>query len=284
MALLEGTGGGDGRTAEAQPVVSVIIPSYNHARYVRDAIRSVAGQVRDGFALELIVIDDGSKDGSVELLKTMQQSGEFDFKLVVKDNEGLCRTLNRAVREHSTGQYISVIASDDMWEPGKLAKQLGALRAHPGSELCYSNAQTFGENIEGGKWSKFHFTGNVRRMLTVYNFVPAGTVLFTRRLYDAIGGYDETGLKLEDWDFLLRASAKTEFCYVDEGLLLYRVHGESALAKMRAKGILYYEKMKVLHKNRAITSPFLRFVSMCVHFNLDRVLRPLRAAMRTRQA
>lgn len=282
--MLEGTTVGDVRMAEVLPVVSVIIPSYNHARYVRDAVRSVADQIREGFSLELIVIDDGSKDGSVELLRGLQQSGEFDFKLIVKDNEGLCRTLNRAVREHSTGQYISVIASDDMWEPGKLARQIAALRSNPGRELCYSNAQTFGENIEGGKWSRFHFTGDVRRILTVYNFVPAGTVLYTRGLYDTIGGYDETGLKLEDWDFLLRASAVTEFCYVDDGLLLYRVHGESALAKMRAKGILYYEKMKVLRKNRAITNPFLRFVSMCVHFNLDRVVRPLMAATRTRQA
>lgn len=126
--MLEGTTVGDVRMAEVLPVVSVIIPSYNHARYVRDAVRSVADQIREGFSLELIVIDDGSKDGSVELLRGLQQSGEFDFKLVVKDNEGLCRTLNRAVREHSTGQYISVIASDDMWEPGKLARQLGTLR------------------------------------------------------------------------------------------------------------------------------------------------------------
>lgn len=270
--------------SDVQPTVSVIIPSYNHAQYVGDAIRSVAAQVRDDFALELIVIDDGSTDGSAELLTRLQKSGEFEFKLILKDNEGLCRTLNRAVREHSTGEYISVIASDDMWRPDKLIKQLKILQRDPNCLLCYSNAETFGENRQPAKWSRFHFTGNVRRILTVYNFVPAGTVFFSRKLYDAIGGYDETGLKLEDWDFLLRASAHTEFRYVDEGLLLYRVHDESALAKMRARGILYYEKMKVLQKNRKITSPFLRFVSMCVHFNLDRVVRPLVATAKAKKA
>ena len=274
---------GSGAT-DARPVISVIIPSYNHARYVTDAIRSVAAQVRDGFELEPIVIDDGSRDGSAELLRDLQRSDDFDFKLVVKDNEGLCRTLNRAVREHSTGDYISVIASDDMWEPDKLGRQLAALRSNPASRLCYSNARTFGENGKGGKWSKFHFTGKIRPILTVYNFVPAGTMLFTRGLYDEIGGFDETGLKLEDWDFLIRASARTEFSYVDECFLLYRVHDESALARMRATGTLYTEKMRVLRKNRAITSPVLRFVSMCVHFNLDRVARPLLSAMRARQA
>lgn len=262
--------------ASEKVVISVIVPSYNHAAYVEDAIASVANQERDGsFDIDLIVIDDGSTDGSVELLQRLQAQGRYSFRLVCKQNEGLCRTLNRAVREQSKGSVVSILASDDMWRPDKLRSQLALLQATPGSELCYSNAETFGEGRGKGKSSSFVFSGSIKPILTVYNFVPAGTVMFTRRLYDQIGGFDETGLKLEDWDFLLRASAVTRFCCAKDCLLLYRVHAEGSLIRMRRNGTLYTEKMKVLEKNRSITSPLLRGVSACVHFGLDRMLRPL---------
>ncbi|MFD9899651.1 glycosyltransferase family 2 protein [Mesorhizobium sp. UC22_110] len=255
--------------------VSVVIPSYNHATYVIDAIGSVIRQKKGGFELDLIVIDDGSTDGSVELLKRLHGADTSAFRLVTKHNEGLCRTLNRAIREHAVGSHIAVLASDDMWRADKLRTQLVALQQAPDCELCYSNAETFGEGRREGRSSSFLFSGAVKPWLTVYNFVPAGTMLFTRRLFDKIGGFDETGLKLEDWDFLLRASAHTRFCCVRENLLLYRVHSESSLIKMRRTGTLFGEKMKVLKKNISITSPFLRLVSTCLHFGLDRILRPV---------
>ena len=105
-----------------------------------------------------------------------------------------------------------------------------------------------------------------------------------RTIFDEVGGYDLTGLKLEDWDFLLRASNVTPFCYSPRNLLLYRVHDEGALVRMRKSGTLFGEKMKVLRKNRAITSPFLRFASRVLHFGLDRVIRPLRYRFEARAA
>ncbi|WP_339461950.1 glycosyltransferase family 2 protein [Pseudomonas sp. EA_105y_Pfl2_R69] len=255
-------------------VISVIIPSYNHIDYVGDAISSVLGQIQDGYVLELIVVDDGSTDGSVALLKELHRAHDYKFKLVFKNNEGLCRTLNRAIGEFATGDYIAIIASDDMWHPEKLSKQLKLLRGSPRCSLCYSGAQTFGEHSNGGRASRFLFSGNIRNLLTLYNFIPAGTIFFTRKLYDSIGGFDETGLRLEDWDFLLRASAVTSFCYLNKELLLYRLHDESSIAKMRERGILFAEKMKVLRKNKSILNPSLRYCSICLHFALDVVLRP----------
>lgn len=260
--------------SDNRSVISVIIPSYNHLDYVGDAIRSVSEQVQDTFSLELIVVDDGSTDGSAEFLRKLEASGRYPFKLVLKHNEGLCKTLNRAITEFSSGEYIAVIASDDLWRPEKLKAQLEHILRNPSSALCYSNARTFGRDRGGRRASKFSFAGDVRNMLTLYNFIPAGTICFTRKLYDSIGGFDETGLLLEDWDFLLRASAVTKFCYVDEELLLYRLHDESSIAKMRERGILFEEKMKVLRKNKDILNPVLRYCSICLHFALDAVLRP----------
>lgn len=257
------------------PIISVIVPSYNHAAYVEDAIRSVADQQPGDFKIDLIVIDDGSTDSSPALLEQLRSSGKYDFKLVLKSNEGLCKTLNRAIREHAVGAYIAVLASDDMWKPEKLGVQLGLLQRTEGSEICFSNAETIGTGGKKGQSSTFMFTGKVKPILTVYNFVPAGTILFTRALFDKIGGFDENGLKLEDWDFLLRASDVTNFCCVRENLLIYRVHSEGSLIKMRKSGSLFGEKMKVLQKNSAITSPVLRSLSTLVHFCLDRVVRPI---------
>jgi alpha-1,3-rhamnosyltransferase len=255
-------------------IISVVIPSYNHARYVIETIRSVSQQALGAFEVQVIVIDDGSTDGSMELLSSLVDTQEFTFQLVLKRNEGLCRTLNRAVTEHARGNYIAVIASDDMWHPEKLKLQFEHLQRHPNAELCYSNAKTFGVDIKSGKSSKYLFSGRVLDKLTVYNFIPAGTILFTRGLYDRIGGFDETGLRLEDWDFLLRASSETEFCYVDMELLLYRLHEESAIAKMRQKGILFSEKYKVLKKNKKLLNPFLFVCSCCLHYTFDHILRP----------
>lgn len=268
--------------ARTSIVISVIIPSYNHVDYVGEAIRSVLEQSRDAFSLELIVIDDGSTDGSVEFLRQLESSGEHPFKLILKSNEGLCKTLNRAIVEYAGGEYIAVIASDDMWHPEKLKRQLEHILQHPSSSLCYSNARTFGADRNERRASRFVFSGNVKSKLTLYNFIPAGTIFFTRALYDSIGGFDETGLRLEDWDFLLRASAVTEFCYLDEELLLYRLHDESSIAKMRKRGILFDEKMKVLQKNKDILNPVLRFFSICLHFTLDAVMRPLISKVRAK--
>ncbi|MGX9393870.1 glycosyltransferase family 2 protein [Nitrobacteraceae bacterium UC4446_H13] len=267
-----------------EPTISVIIPSYNHAAYVEDAIRSVSSQEVDGFKIETIVVDDGSTDESPVLLESIRAEGKYDFKLILKANEGLCRTLNRAVREYAVGSYIAVLASDDMWRADKLRIQLKLLKQTDDSEVCFSNAEMIGDVGRKEQSSTFMFSGKIKPILTIYNFIPAGTILFTRGLFDRVGGFDETGLKLEDWDFLLRSSAVTKFCCVRENLLLYRIHSESSLDKMRRNGTLFTEKLKVLQKNRSITSPVLRSISVVLHYCLDRVLRPLMYKLESRRS
>lgn len=258
----------------SNPLISVIVPCYNHAAYVADTIRSICNQERDGFDVEVIVLDDGSSDNSVEVLQQLKESGECEFKLIIKSNEGLCRTLNRGISEHASGQYISLIASDDMWVKDKLLVQFRLLQQNSGTRLCFGNSTTLGAVDQTRGRAPFLLGGWVKSKLTLINFIPGGTVIYDRSLFDEIGGYDTTGIKLEDWDFLLRASNVTPFCYSPRKLLHYRVHDEGALIGMRRSGTLFDEKMKVLDKNRAIISPSLRFVSICIHFTLDRVVRP----------
>ena len=92
---------------EKMPLVSVIIPSYNHKNFIRSSIDSVVSQKEGAFEIELVVIDDGSTDGSPAFLEKLLDTGNYDFKLVTKENEGLCPTLNRAVRERTAGKVQS---------------------------------------------------------------------------------------------------------------------------------------------------------------------------------
>lgn len=262
------------------PRVSVIVPSFNHKNYVEEAVNSVLSQVQDTFKLELLVVDDGSSDGSVDVLKALHSRAGESFQLILKGNEGLCQTLNRVIRDCSSGTYIAVLASDDLWHPEKLTKQLECMRSNPAARLCYSNAEVFGfDTMSGrrksGKAQRYQFSGRVNNLLPLNNFVPAGSVMFSRDLFDEIEGFDQSGLRLEDWDFLIRASVRTPFCLVKECLLFYRQHDESAISRMRRSGTLFSEKMKVLRKNCKLLNPLVSAASVFINFALDKLIRPV---------
>ena len=106
-----------------EKIVSVIMPSYNHADYIEKAIRSVFEQTYT--KIELIVIDDGSTDNSKEILKELAQ--RYEFKLIFQQNSGVCKTLNRAIRDFATGDYIALLASDDHWHSRKIELQMELL-------------------------------------------------------------------------------------------------------------------------------------------------------------
>lgn len=250
------------------PIISVIIPSYNHANYVADAIYSVIEQQSDKFKLDLVVVDDGSTDNSISVIERIKRESDFPFLLIKKENEGVCRTLNLAIRKYAKGEYIAILASDDYWAPLKLEKQLECLDCSVGSDLNYCNAIKFGVKKKTTVAQRMQFSGRVKNLLTLFNFVPAGTVLYRREIFDRIGGYDETGLKLEDWDFLLRASNVTKFSRLKESLLYYRVHDNSSIARMRVNGTLFSEKYKVIKKNKSILNPCFRYLSLVAHYLL----------------
>src|SRR5690606_4797225 len=116
-----------------KPLVSVVIPCYNHAKFVKETIQSIIDQ--DYENIELIIIDDGSKDNSVEVIEEMvpachKRFKRFEFRH--RPNRGLCATLNEAL-EWCTGEYLSCIASDDIMMPYKTSVQVEYLLENPAS-------------------------------------------------------------------------------------------------------------------------------------------------------
>lgn len=249
----------------SKPLVSVIIPSYNHGCYIEEAIRSVIDQTYKN--IELIVIDDGSTDNSLTLLSDL--SIKFGFKFVAQENQGVCKTLNRGVREFSKGQLICILASDDRFDLSKIELQVKELCNNKSSEFCFTQAVEF--DTSDGKelrvFPKRNFTGSVLNKIIFRQPYAAGSIMFTRSLYDEVGGFDPT-LKAEDWDFSIRCAAKTDFSFVAQPLFYYRSHASNTMKTMSRRNI-FHTKVIILAKNYMLVSPWLWVFSVLSHFLYD---------------
>ena len=250
------------------PLVSVIIPSYNHEKYIINAIDSVISQTYQN--IELIVIDDGSKDGSIELLTELAEKKSFHF--TSQSNIGVCKTLNRGIRELSKGDYVALLASDDYWQPTKIEKQIKALKNNKNSQFCFSQAQEFAS--DSGKIIRLFpakpLSGKILNSVFIRQHVPAGSMLFSRKLYDEIGGFDEN-LREEDWDFVIRAAAETEFTHVAEPLLMYRTHTQNTMITAGRRKI-FQQKAFILAKNYHLVSPNVWLRAILLHYFYDHII------------
>ena len=250
--------------------VSVIMPCYNHHIFVTRAIESVYAQSYKNF--ELIVIDDGSTDSSLDVLTCLRN--KFGFTLLIQENQGVCKTINRGIKEVAVGQFIALLASDDFWRTDKLRLQLDSLKANPESSFCFSQAFEFADEddlTKGKIFPKKCLSGQVLNSVFIRQHVPAGTMVFSRHLYDQLGGFDES-LKEEDWDFVIRSAAITKFCSVNSPLLYYRSHQGNTM-KTRGRNKIFHQKAKILTKNFELVSPWRWVFSILIHFFYDLVFK-----------
>lgn len=207
-----------------QPLVSVVIPCYNHESFVQDSIQSVISQTYQN--IELIIIDDGSKDGSVEKIKEMIpacQERFIRFEFRYRPNKGLSATLNEAL-EWCEGIYFSALASDDMMLPGKTKLQVDFLDANKnisavfgGIKLIDNNNITISERVRQSKQYSF------KDIILHQHDLPAPTQMIRLSALKNVGGYDPNIL-IEDWYMWLRLSSYSDLYYMDHLLCLYRQH------------------------------------------------------------
>lgn len=212
------------------PSVSVLIPSYNHLRFLPACLESVWGQTFSDY--EIVVVDDGSADGSVEYLRACGDR----IRLFEQENQGTYATLNRCARE-AKGAYLAILNSDDLWMPNKLAAQVAILDSkpevglvHTGGIFVDSEGRETKENPFGFAWPSTE-SGRVLEAMILHNHVVASSVLLRRDAFEREGGFDERLYGSGDWDMWLRVSKRWEFAYVAERLTGYRIHEEMASAK-----------------------------------------------------
>lgn len=215
-----------------QPLVSVIIASYNHGPYVEESILSVLTQTYA--PIELLVVDDGSTDDSVERISRMQQQYRFDF--CVQANQGLPKTLNDCIAR-SHGSLIAPFGSDDIMLPERIAIQVDYLRGKPEVGICAGNIETIGAD---GKPLPGRDRERPFRRLDFDDVfasdkpgAPAPTLLFRREALEKVGGFDPE-IRLEDLLVELKIAQAGYFIDVlAETLAKYRVHGTNTYKNRR---------------------------------------------------
>lgn len=245
----------------AMPLVSVIIPCYNHAHYVEAAIRSVIAQ--DYENIELVILDDGSKDDSVAVINALEKECQNRFvryEFFAKENEGVAVTMNRGV-EWARGEFISSVSSDDEMRPHKISTLLTlAQKTHSDiacgdSSFMNNDGQTIALSDTGdvtvgeGKWENFvaFYLRNRKDVIPEKNFfayetlvdgnyVPGMAMMWSKRSLKAVGGFTP-GMAIEDWDLWLKLARNYSCAFTPEVVSRYRLHGANAsvvnLVKMR---------------------------------------------------
>ncbi|MEZ5659055.1 MAG: glycosyltransferase [Burkholderiaceae bacterium] len=212
----------DPRAAVGIPQVSIVIPVFNGAAFVAEAIDSALAQ--QGVSVEVIVVDDGSTDQTPAVLEAYGER----ISLIRQANAGVAAATNAAVRA-ARGQWIAFLDADDIFEPTKLRQQLD-LVARERVGFCYTDSFCVGDGIvEPLLRSSFEppYTGDVMEALLVRNFVVKSTVLLRREIYQSLGGMDESFLGVDDWPLWIRCAGITEFAYVPQPLATYRFHKAS---------------------------------------------------------
>lgn len=203
----------------SHPRVSVIIPVYNGAAYVSEAIESVFSQTYHDY--EIIVADDGSADNTLEVLK------QFGDRIIVLalPHRGVCATRNEAIRQ-SHGEFIALLDADDIWEPRKLELQVAYLDQHPEFALVYAYSTNFTGNDEGNivLVKKLDFEGDIFKDIFTKNSFANDTIVMRRSVFDEIGGYDESLTAMEDYELNLRIARKHQIGRVPQSLLRRRIH------------------------------------------------------------
>jgi alpha-1,3-rhamnosyltransferase len=242
-----------------RPIVSVIIPSYNHERFVEQAIMSVIDQTYKNF--ELIIIDDGSKDKSPHLIKTL--INKFDSSNIIfetQENMGLSKTLNKGIRM-ANGEFIGFLASDDVYLPNMIEECVNVLSTEK-ANVCAVYSDGFIIDGDGRKICKHSekfkipLGKNAYKELLLRNWIGAGGVLYRKSSLIECGLFDEN-IEIEDYDLFLRLTKIFQIKYIPKLLFLYRRHSLNYSSDEKRVA----EQTKLLAKKHKDLNSYLKYRS-----------------------
>ncbi|MBN7768876.1 glycosyltransferase [Marinobacter daepoensis] len=202
-----------------EPMVSVVIATYNMGQYLPDAVASVLAQSWKN--LEVIVVDDGSTDDTSDQMERFSKDSRVRY--FPTENRGQPRAKNRGLKEAS-GEFIAFCDADDLWDPKKLDVQMPHFK-DPQVGVVYSEVTYIdqdGRAISKPQPYERH-SGKVTNNLVIKNFVPFGSAVFRRECMEKNGCFDEELPMGIDWDLWLRYSVDWNFTYVKDVTYIYRI-------------------------------------------------------------
>lgn len=213
------------------PRVSIVVPCYNHGKYVPEIIQGIEA-IGEKSLYEVIIVNDGSTDGITEtILKDFDKAKPENYTVIFQENQGVCATRNNAIRM-ARGEFILPVDADNRVYPEYIYKALEIFETNPEISIVYSDAKLTGH--ESGVRYQMDF--NLHALMT-YNYIDT-CAIYRKTVWEALGGYDANMIwGFEDWEFWLHAAFKGfKFHHINEELFEYRVEDNA-----RTKNLLSSE-------------------------------------------
>ena len=237
------------------PLVSIVVPTYNHADYIADCLQSIMNQ--DYPHIELIVINDGSTDGTDHVIKEFLQKKPLRFHYISKENEGLIRTLNLGL-QLAKGDFFCELASDDMLLPGSIQKRVEFLKATPDIDAVFADGYLLNGNEKTTirvSRGKLRFNSSKHTIKDIIQgkariFFPSG--MFRRSILLKLGGFDEDFRYFEDVAIQYTLALNAKIGYLDKPVMYYRRHSTNTSFHkqyVRKEKILALEKLYSLRRD-----------------------------------
>jgi glycosyltransferase involved in cell wall biosynthesis len=208
--------------------LSIIVPAHNRERYIGAALRSLLRQ-RDDASLDIIVVDDGSTDGTSEIIETMMHDAPEIRLFRQPQKKGVSAARNLALRQLPPDtEFVSFLDSDDVSPAGRFSTDLAYFGADPGLDLTYSQIceidRIDDEKLEPAEDCRVRISRGIQLAAGIYR----------RELIDALGGFDEGFVQAEDTDFLFRLFERSpRYVFPETIAVYYRRHAESLTAHRR---------------------------------------------------
>jgi alpha-1,3-rhamnosyltransferase len=225
--------------------IFVVVPSYNLAPFIEKCVLSIIGQTVS--PKKLLVIDDGSTDGSPGLIARLLKDCPFDSELIARENRGLCATLNQAF-SLSSGKYFAYLGADDMWLAGFLEQRRQLMESREDAALAYGHTYIINEHDEiiesttdyPGEYPE----GNMKELLP-QGIAPMSSTIFYRR--SALEGlsWNESS-RLEDYEMYLKLMDRGEFVFDPQILSAWRTHGYNTGKNSR---MMVHEMIEAQNRN-----------------------------------
>ena len=260
---------------ETKPLVSVIIPTYNRKDLLVDAIRSIMDQ--DFKSFEIIIVDDGSTDGTEEYIKSLN----LPVRFFEKNNGGVAAARNFGIKE-ARGEYLAFLDADDVWIEGFLSTVMDYFHSYHNTSIVYTD-QRISVDYVTQKRSRFKRNPPKHKFPIPFFIdnspIQISSVVMKKKVLDDVGGFNEKMRIHEDVELWNRISEKYEFGYIEKPLALYRlrsdnISGYTNKRQFVSEGRKYLEIYMERRKNRLLTDEERRGLVIAEEFinNIDKYL------------
>lgn len=243
--------------------ISVVVPMYNSEKTIEKVLDSVAGQTYIKNIEEVIIVNDGSTDNSLELVNKYKETNKTLNIIVIDKKNGGVSSARNAGMVKATGNWIALLDSDDIWLPSKIEKQVKTILKHPDIDFLGGDADDIRLKIGFRKINKL-YKANIKD-LCIKSFPNTSTIVFRKSVIDTIGLFDEKQKYAEDGNYYMRICNKFNYYHLPVTLINYgfgkRGFGESGLSA-NLKGMYdgNVKNIKELKADKIISSSFYYFL------------------------